>query len=104
MGRLVWKFKAPGSFRRSNIFANTGSPSSHPPLTLAALTYKKHVDALFDATLVSLANGWYNGANIPGKKREAYNYIGGVAVYKREIAEEIERGYPGFQREVLKKL
>ncbi|KAI9458454.1 cyclohexanone monooxygenase [Boletus coccyginus] len=75
------------------------TPTSH-----AALTYRKHVDALFDATLVSLANGWYNGANIPGKKRQAYNYIGGVPVYKREITEEIERGYPGFQREVLKRL
>jgi len=75
------------------------TPTSH-----AALTYRKHVDALFDATLVSLANGWYNGANIPGKKHQAYNDIGGVPVHKREITEEIERGYPGFQREVLKRL
>ena len=72
------------------------TPTSH-----AALTYKKHIDALSDATLLPLVNSWYYGANIPGKKREAYNYVGGLPVYKQEILEEIERGYPGFQREAL---
>ncbi|KAH0834986.1 hypothetical protein J3R83DRAFT_10702 [Lanmaoa asiatica] len=72
------------------------TPTSH-----AALDYKKHINALSDATLIPLAKAWYNGANIPGKKREAYNYVGGVSVYKREIMEEIERGYPGFQRETI---
>ena len=73
------------------------TPTSH-----AALSYKKHVDALSDATLFPLAKSWYSGADIPGKKREAYNYIGGVSVYQQEIMEEIERGYPGFQRESLR--
>ena len=41
------------------------------------------------------------GANIPGKKREAYSYTGGVVAYKAEITAEIERGYPGFLREAL---
>ncbi|KAF8553192.1 cyclohexanone monooxygenase [Imleria badia] len=72
------------------------------PTCHAALTYKRHIDELSNATLLPLANGWYNGANIPGKKREAYNYSGGVSTYKREIMEEIERGYPGFQRESLR--
>ena len=74
------------------------TPTSH-----AALNYKKHIDALTNATLLPLAKSWYNGANIPGKKRESYNYAGGVLAYKREILEEIEHGYPGFQREVLRK-
>lgn len=73
------------------------TPTSH-----AALNYKRHIDTLSDATLFPLAKSWYNGANIPGKKREAYNYLGGVSTYKREITEEIERGYPSFQRESLR--
>ncbi|KAF8553191.1 cyclohexanone monooxygenase [Imleria badia] len=80
MGQHVWKSKF--------------TPTSH-----IALTYKKHVDALYDATLFPLAKGWYNGANIPGKKLETYNYLGGVSVYKEEITEEIERGYLGNFRE-----
>ncbi|KAG9311543.1 cyclohexanone monooxygenase [Chiua virens] len=71
------------------------------PTTHAALAYKKHVNMLSDATLLPLARGWYNGDNIPGKKREAYNYVGGVQAYKKEITEEMEHGYPGFQREAL---
>ena len=73
------------------------TPTSH-----AALGYKKHVDALSDATLFPLVKSWYYGANIPGKKCEAYNYVGGVSVYQQELMEEIERGYPGFQRESLR--
>ena len=73
------------------------TPTSH-----AALNYKKHIEAQYDATLFPLAKGWYNGANIPGKKLETYNYLGGVLAYKQEITEEIERGYPGFQRESLR--
>ena len=73
--------------------------SKFTPTSRAALTYKKHIDALSDATLFPLAKSWYNGANIPGKKREAYNYVGGVPAYKQEIMDEIKRGYPGFLRE-----
>jgi len=72
------------------------------PTTHAALTFKKHVDELCNATLVPQADSWYMGANIPGKKREAYNYLGGVVAYQQEIMAEIERGYPGFLREVLR--
>ncbi|KIJ64835.1 hypothetical protein HYDPIDRAFT_131981 [Hydnomerulius pinastri MD-312] len=68
------------------------------PTVQAARAYKKHNNELSDATLLSKAKSWYMGANIPGKKLEAYNYTGGVARYKLEIAEEIERGYPGFER------
>lgn len=70
----------------------------------AALSYKKRIEALFNATLLPLAKGWYNGANMPGKKREAYDYAGGVSVYQQEIMEEIKLGYPGFQRETLASL
>ncbi|KAF8550520.1 cyclohexanone monooxygenase [Imleria badia] len=48
------------------------------PTTHAALRFKKHINELCNATLLSQVDSWYMGANIPGKKREAYNYTGGV--------------------------
>ncbi|KAG9311539.1 cyclohexanone monooxygenase [Chiua virens] len=73
------------------------------PISQAALDYKKHIDEMSNATLFPLVKSWYMGANIPGKKREAYNYLGGLKTYKKEITEEMEGGYPGFQREALPK-
>ncbi|KIJ67048.1 hypothetical protein HYDPIDRAFT_85439 [Hydnomerulius pinastri MD-312] len=70
----------------------------------AARAYKEHVEALCDATLIPRAKGWYMGTNIPGKKKEAYNYTGGVGTYQKEIREEIERGYPGFERGALREV
>lgn len=39
--------------------------------------------AMNDATLFPLNDScsWYLGANIPGKKREPLNYIGGIGLY-----------------------
>ena len=71
------------------------------PTTHAALAFKKHVNELCAATLISEVDNWYMGANIPGKKREAYNYHGGLGPYIQEIKQEVERGYPGFLREAL---
>ena len=75
------------------------TPTSH-----AALTYKQHIDKLFNATLFPSLKSSHNGVNVPGKNREAHNYRGGLSVYKQEIMEEIERGYPGFQREPLREV
>lgn len=42
------------------------------------------------------------GANVPGKRVEAYNYSAGLKKYKEELAEEADRGYPGFLRDALR--
>ena len=39
----------------------------------------------------------YNGANIPGKPKEALNYAGGIPMYIKEIGKERDEGYPGFE-------
>lgn len=46
--------------------------------------------AMNDATLFPLNNScsWYLGANIPGKKREPLNYIGGIVQYAKSCEEE----------------
>lgn len=46
-------------------------------------SWKGVLQAMNDATLFPLNNScsWYLGANIPGKKREPLNYIGGIRTY-----------------------
>jgi hypothetical protein len=34
-----------------------------------------------EQTLFPLCDSWYMGANIPGKKREQLNYVGGIPAY-----------------------
>ncbi|KAG6377175.1 hypothetical protein JVT61DRAFT_1227 [Boletus reticuloceps] len=53
------------------------------------------------ATLIPKVDSFWIGANIPGKIVGAYNYTGGLPMYRQEITDEIAKGYPGFQREAL---
>ena len=55
-----------------------------------------HVNDAADKTLFFQSNTWYVGANIPGKPRVIYPYVGGVGAY-REICDDIvAKGYEGF--------
>jgi len=55
-----------------------------------------HVAEVADATLMSRANSWYMGANIPGKPRVFMAYLGGVGVYRQECDQVAAQGYKGF--------
>jgi cation diffusion facilitator CzcD-associated flavoprotein CzcO len=41
-------------------------------------------------------NSWYNGANVPGKKRRYMAFTGGIPEYRRRCDEVAATGYPGF--------
>lgn len=41
-------------------------------------------------------NSWYNGANVPGKKRRYLGHVGGIPEYRRRCGEVVEAGYTGF--------
>lgn len=41
-------------------------------------------------------NSWYNGANVPGKKRRYMGYVGGIPEYRRRCDEIAATGYAGF--------
>lgn len=41
-------------------------------------------------------NSWYNGANVPGKKRMYMGYTGGIPEYRRRCDEIAAAGYKGF--------
>ena len=48
------------------------------------------------ATLFRRASSWYVGANIPGKPRVTFPYLGGFPVYWQKRGEVAARGYDGF--------
>ncbi|MGQ0503419.1 MAG: flavin-containing monooxygenase [Panacagrimonas sp.] len=58
--------------------------------------WSQHISDLIGMTLFPLANSWYMGANIPGKKRESLNYPGGLPLYLEKCKASAEKGYEGF--------
>uniref|UniRef100_A0A7E4VNQ9 Pyr_redox_2 domain-containing protein n=1 Tax=Panagrellus redivivus TaxID=6233 RepID=A0A7E4VNQ9_PANRE len=59
--------------------------------------WASHICELADKTLFPLADSWYMGANIPGKKREMISYLGGLPAYTQTIEENRKNGLPGFK-------
>ncbi len=58
--------------------------------------WMQHVNDVADDTLFFQSNTWYVGANIPGKPRVIYPYVGGVGAY-RDICDNIAaENYKGF--------
>ena len=47
----------------------------------AEAQWGKTCQDISDATVFKKANSWYVGSNIPGKKREQLNYLGGLPGY-----------------------
>jgi hypothetical protein len=58
-----------------------------------------HVNKVVSATLMTSANSWYMGANIPGKPRAFLPYLGpeGVGGYRKKCDEVAAKGYEGFE-------
>ncbi len=48
-------------------------------------------------SLMSQANSWYVGANIPGKPRVVMPYTGGQPMYRERCAAVAKAGYEGFE-------
>ena len=42
-------------------------------------------------------NSWYNGGNVPGKKRMYMGYTAGIPEYRRRCDEIAAAGYTGFK-------
>ncbi|MBP2369648.1 flavin-containing monooxygenase [Pseudonocardia parietis] len=55
-----------------------------------------HHDEVSGATLLPRANSWWVGANIPGKPRRLYPYVGGVGVYRGICDDVAQKDYEGF--------
>ena len=78
--------------------APTGSaPSRRWPR--AQQEWIDHTTALVAPTVLvhPSCNSWYNGGNVPGKKRMYMGYIGGIPEYRRRCDEIAAAGYTGFK-------
>lgn len=73
--------------------------ASVEPTEDAQMRWKAHVNELGEAGLFPEAKSWYFGDNIPGKPREALNYMAGVPKYRDELKACASSGYNGFDFE-----
>ena len=59
----------------------------------------EHATSIVAATVLvhPSCNSWYNGGNVPGKKRMYMGYSGGIPEYRRRCDEIAAGGYTGFK-------
>jgi cation diffusion facilitator CzcD-associated flavoprotein CzcO/acetyl esterase/lipase len=67
------------------------------PTPVAEEGWRQHCADCADITLFQDTNSWYMGANVPGKPRVLFPYIGGVGRYRKICDEVRARGYLGFE-------
>jgi cation diffusion facilitator CzcD-associated flavoprotein CzcO len=67
-------------------------------LPSAQREWMEHTASLVNGTVLAhpTCNSWYNGANVPGKKRVFLGYVGGIPQYRRRCDEIAAAGYSGF--------
>lgn len=56
-------------------------------------------EACYRTLLSHNQTSWYMGGNIPGKRREALNYIGGLPKYQGFLKECMESRWSSFELE-----
>ena len=56
----------------------------------------EHVNITANETLFVRANSWYMGANVPGKPRFFYPYVGTVRDYRKRCDDVMAKNYRGF--------
>jgi cation diffusion facilitator CzcD-associated flavoprotein CzcO len=68
-------------------------------LTTAQQEWIDHATSLVASTVLvhPSCNSWYNGGNVPGKKRMYMGYTGGIPEYRRRCDEIAAAGYTGFK-------
>ncbi|QVM09278.1 hypothetical protein D8B26_003941 [Coccidioides posadasii str. Silveira] len=54
------------------------------PKAEAEAEWKNKINTISNKSVLPLADSWYMGANIPGKKREQLNWAGGLPAYQAE--------------------
>ncbi len=69
------------------------------PTLKAEDDWVEHVSMFAYKTLFPKAASWYMGANIPGKPRVFFPYVGGVGRYRKICDKIVAEGYKGFRFE-----
>ena len=62
----------------------------------AEQAWRDHVIDIGDQGLFPEAKSWYFGDNVPGKPREALNYMAGMPEYRRRLWDSAENNFAGF--------
>lgn len=62
----------------------------------AEASWSEHANEMLHQTLLPKSNSWWFGANVPGKRVEALNYVGGLNNYMAQCWACREDGYSGF--------
>ncbi|HEX4881041.1 MAG TPA: NAD(P)/FAD-dependent oxidoreductase [Porticoccaceae bacterium] len=63
----------------------------------AELAWTEHVYDTVKHSLLSKADSWFMGANVPGKKRTFLLYAGGTDKYRQRCDDIAAKGYEGFR-------
>ncbi len=58
--------------------------------------WMQHSEEIMTTSVLTGANSWFMGANIPGKKRAFLFYGGGNAMYRQKCEEVVASDYEGF--------
>lgn len=68
-------------------------------LPAAQREWIEHTESLVTPTVLvhPSCNSWYNGGNVPGKKRMYMGYTAGIPEYRRRCGEVADAGYTGFK-------
>jgi cation diffusion facilitator CzcD-associated flavoprotein CzcO len=72
-----------------------GMDAIEPTLAAEGMWVEHHTEVA-NATLVPQTDSWWVGANVPGKSRTLYPYIGGLNNYRAICNEVAAKGYEGF--------
>lgn len=62
----------------------------------AEQAWGRHVDERASRTVAYHTNSWWNGGNVPGKRRSVLFYLGHYAQYRKRCDDAANRGYEGF--------
>ena len=76
--------------RRNNNYASIDATPE------AEQEWRKHVNEIANKSLFPQAESWYFGRNVPGKHKEALNYMNGLVEYRKRIWGCAEEEYSGF--------
>ena len=68
------------------------------PTEEAEQEWRTHVNEAGKAGVFWDTESWYFGTNVPGKPKEALNYMAGMQMYKQKIRESAENDYAGFEK------
>ncbi len=86
---VEWIADAIGYVRKRNLSRIDVTPA-------AEAAWVEHAAELARATLLSDANSWFMGSNIPGKARGLVLYANSAPAYRQKCQEVAESGYQGF--------